>query len=56
MFPGLLTSRKRVPCSYQPTAAMLPTVSNQCDEQFTVTGALESPAPPNSTPFTKFAM
>ena len=50
MFRGSLTSRNRVPCSYQPTAAIPPTVSNQCEEQFTVTGAFESAEPPAGAP------
>src|SRR4026207_70945 len=39
---GSWTSRKRVPCSYQPTATRSLETSNQCDEQLTVAAAFES--------------
>src|SRR3954454_20411497 len=45
MSRGFELLRKRTPCSYQPTAATPFFASNQCDEQLTVTGALESTAP-----------
>src|SRR3954453_6171830 len=51
MSVGVEYFRKRTPCSYQPTAATPSFASNQCDEQFTVTGAFESTAPPVNMPF-----
>src|SRR5919109_3519756 len=42
MFRGSWTSRKRVPCSYHPTATRSFDSSNQCDEQLMENDAFES--------------